>query len=121
MTDAPHTPVCFVIMPFGRKPRREGLEVDFDKVYEQLLEPGRRRCQHDDNPVLQLLMVATLDGFGLRCPLDEDRLLLCSVGTGRFAEKPVGDYTKMGNLGWAQVLLMQMIRDAQELNETTWS
>lgn len=35
-----------------------------------------------NNPALQLLMLATLDGFGLKWPLGADHLLLVSVGTG---------------------------------------
>lgn len=71
-----------------------------------------------NNPALQLLMVATLEGFGLSWPFGEDRLLLCSVGTGRFAVRTAADYANMSNLGWVQVLLVQMIRDAEELNKT---
>lgn len=44
MTDASHGPLCFVIMPFGTKPRRDGVEVDFDQVYEQLLQPAVRKA-----------------------------------------------------------------------------
>jgi len=35
-----------------------------------------------NNPSLQLLMLATLDGYGLKWPLGPDELLLVSVGTG---------------------------------------
>ena len=35
-----------------------------------------------NNPALQALMYATLDGFKVQWPLGEDRLLLVSVGTG---------------------------------------
>ncbi|MBV9339990.1 MAG: patatin-like phospholipase family protein, partial [Acidobacteria bacterium] len=35
-----------------------------------------------NNPALQLLMVASLKGFGLQWPLGPDKLLLLSVGTG---------------------------------------
>jgi len=36
------------------------------------------------NPALQLLMVATLKGFGLRWPVGADNLLLTSIGTGSY-------------------------------------
>ena len=36
-----------------------------------------------NNPALLLLMVASLDGFGLRWPLGANHLLLCSIGTGQ--------------------------------------
>jgi len=35
------------------------------------------------NPSLQLLLLSQLEGFGLKWPLGEDRLLLVSVGTGK--------------------------------------
>ncbi len=33
-------PLCFVLMPFGRKPAVEGRLVDFDAVYDQLIQPA---------------------------------------------------------------------------------
>lgn len=37
----PLRPLCFVVMPFGRKPRSDGgPDVDFDAVYDQLIEPA---------------------------------------------------------------------------------
>ena len=33
-------PLCFVIMPFGRKPDSAGSVVDFDAVYRQLIVPA---------------------------------------------------------------------------------
>ncbi len=33
-------PLCFVLMPFGRKPTVCGLSVDFDAVYETLIKPS---------------------------------------------------------------------------------
>lgn len=71
------------------------------------------------NPALQLLMVATLEGFTLRWPLGEDRLLLCSVGTGRFrrlvSKEALGHYS---NLHWLALLATQMMQDASEMTET---
>lgn len=37
-------PLCFVLMPFGTKPGGEGVMVDFDAVYEQLLAPAAREA-----------------------------------------------------------------------------
>jgi hypothetical protein len=37
---APSRPLCFVLMPFGRKPDAAGHTVDFDAVYEELLQPA---------------------------------------------------------------------------------
>ncbi|MDP1633238.1 MAG: TRAFs-binding domain-containing protein, partial [Gallionellaceae bacterium] len=33
-------PLCFVLMPFGRKPAGDGRVVDFDAVYERLIKPA---------------------------------------------------------------------------------
>jgi hypothetical protein len=33
-------PLCFVLMPFGRKPAASGMSVDFDAVYADLIAPG---------------------------------------------------------------------------------
>lgn len=33
-------PLCFVLMPFGKKPNGDGRIIDFDKVYELLIKPA---------------------------------------------------------------------------------
>jgi tetratricopeptide (TPR) repeat protein len=33
-------PLCFVLMPFGRKPAGDGRVVDFDAVYRELIQPA---------------------------------------------------------------------------------
>jgi len=33
-------PLCFILMPFGRKPAGDGRVVDFDAVYERLIQPA---------------------------------------------------------------------------------
>jgi tetratricopeptide (TPR) repeat protein len=35
-------PLCFVLMPFGRKPDGTGTSIDFDAVYRQLIAPAIR-------------------------------------------------------------------------------
>lgn len=37
---AGRAPLCFVVMPFGRKPDGQGGSVDFDAVYEELIAPA---------------------------------------------------------------------------------
>ncbi|MSM38671.1 MAG: DUF4071 domain-containing protein [Geobacter sp.] len=34
------TPLCFILMPFGKKKDATGREIDFDAVYEQLIAPA---------------------------------------------------------------------------------
>ncbi len=33
-------PLCFVLMPFGKKPDLSGKQVDFDAVYQDLIRPA---------------------------------------------------------------------------------
>ena len=72
-----------------------------------------------NNPALQLLLVATLDGWGLRWPLGDRNLLLCSVGTGSFFKLPKREeLAGYNNLQWAGLLISQLMNDASELNQT---
>ena len=72
-----------------------------------------------NNPALQLLMVANLNGFALGWPLGEENLLLCSVGTGGFQKLLSKEALKKStNLHWVAMLTTQMMRDASELNQT---
>jgi hypothetical protein len=72
-----------------------------------------------NNPALQLLLVATLEGYGLRWPLGEENLLLCSVGTGSFFRLPKREeLAGYNNLRWAGLLISQLMHDASELNQT---
>jgi tetratricopeptide (TPR) repeat protein len=36
------TPLCFILMPFGKKKDATGREIDFDAVYDQLIAPAIR-------------------------------------------------------------------------------
>jgi uncharacterized protein len=72
-----------------------------------------------NNPALQLLMAATLEGFGLNWPLGPEQLLLCSVGTGMYRKTaPIDSIEKFTNIDWAQLLVPQLIEDSMELIET---
>jgi uncharacterized protein len=72
-----------------------------------------------NNPALLLLMVATIEGFGLKWPLGADQLLLCSVGTGSFARTaPVNRAESLSNLTWARLIVPQLVGDSMELVET---
>ena len=33
-------PLCFVLMPFGKKPHASGMLIDFDAVYSELIRPA---------------------------------------------------------------------------------
>ena len=34
------TPLCFILMPFGKKKDAEGVEIDFDKIYYEGIKPA---------------------------------------------------------------------------------
>lgn len=72
-----------------------------------------------NNPALQLLMLATLKGYGLNWPTGENNLLITSVGTGRSdlhlsPEKVMS--AKAAKLGIQS--LASLMGDASALNET---
>lgn len=72
-----------------------------------------------NNPALQLFLVSTLAGFGLKWPLGEENLLLCSVGTGSFFKLPkLEELRNYNNLQWAGLAISQLMNDASELNQT---
>ncbi|MBW2094002.1 MAG: patatin-like phospholipase family protein [Deltaproteobacteria bacterium] len=72
-----------------------------------------------NNPALQLLMVATLQGYAIRWPLGENKLFLCSIGTGSYTRLAGKDaLKKFSNLHWLAMLATQLMKDSCELNET---
>ena len=43
-------PLCFVLMPFGKKPGAGGAVIDFDAVYRELIEPAIEAADLDAAP-----------------------------------------------------------------------
>ena len=39
------SPLCFVLMPFGKKPASDGSVIDFDRVYSDLISPAIAQAQ----------------------------------------------------------------------------
>jgi len=64
-------PLCFVLMPFGTKPDANGLLIDFDAVYQQLISPAIRDAQLDP-----LRADEEMSGGIIHKPMYE-RLVLC--------------------------------------------
>ncbi len=64
-------PLCFVLMPFGRKTLASGLTVDFDAVYAQLIQPAINAAG-----MTALRADEELAGGVIHKPMIE-RLLLC--------------------------------------------
>lgn len=71
-----------------------------------------------NNPALQLLMLATLEGHGLRWPLGEQRILLVSLGTG--SKEPRLDPREVMGMTPAELglrSLASLMDDASALNQ----
>ena len=72
-----------------------------------------------NNAALQLLMVATLQGFPFKWQWGADNLLIVSVGTGMSRWKQIPANVKKNNLlKWAQQLPDMFMQDASWLNQT---
>lgn len=64
-------PLCFVLMPFGKKPDATGKTVDFDQVYQQIIKPAI------ENAGLECLRAdEEMTGGIIHKPMFE-RLILC--------------------------------------------
>lgn len=72
-----------------------------------------------NNPALQLLLMATTEGFGLKWPTGADNLLLVSVGTGaqeiRMSAKEV---MEMSSAKVALQALASLMNDCDAMNQT---
>jgi hypothetical protein len=72
-----------------------------------------------NNPALQLLMLAWLEGYGFSWPVGERQLLLLSVGTGDSqAVSEPGRLGRTPDVGLAFKSLTALMDDASALNET---
>src|SRR5258708_5757461 len=90
---------AFVVRPFGKKDN-----IDFETIQvvrastaaPPYFEPEKIQVAENlfgafvdggmsphNNPALQLLMLATLDGYSWKWPTGESKLLIISAGTGR--------------------------------------
>lgn len=71
------------------------------------------------DPALQMLMLASLQGYGFRWPLGEDRLLLLSVGTGRAATAmDAAGLGRSPSIVLALQSLRSVIHDGRALGQT---
>ena len=75
-------PLCFVLMPFGRKPDAAGRTVDFDRVYQELIAPAI--AQADMEP---LRADEEMTGAIIHKPMFE-RLILCDYAVADLTTDP---------------------------------
>ncbi len=71
-----------------------------------------------NNPSLQLLMIATMNGFPFKWKWGEDNLMIVSVGTGMGRWKKIpADIKKNNLLNWASQLPDMLMQDASWQNQ----
>lgn len=72
-----------------------------------------------NNPALQLVLTATVTGYGFGWPMGEDKLAVTSIGTGR-ANRQLGLSAGLGSLAAAQGIkaLSSVLEDCADLVET---
>lgn len=72
-----------------------------------------------NNPSLQLLMVATLNGFPFHWKMGEENILLVSVGTGMSKWEKIPENVSDNNLlNWAKQIPDMLMQDASWHNQT---
>ena len=71
-------PLCFVLMPFGKKPDAAGVMIDFDAVYKELIAPAIEEAGLD-----ALRADEEMSGGIIHKPMFE-RLILCEIRGGGF-------------------------------------
>ena len=70
-----------------------------------------------NNPALTLLMIATLNGFPFQWPMQEDKMLLVSIGTGSLEfTKHAGEIDEATMLTWASSIPDMLMQDASWQN-----
>jgi hypothetical protein len=96
-------PLCFVLMPFGRKPDAAGRTVDFDSVFRDLIAPAIARAEMDP-----LRADEELTGGIIHKPMFE-RLILCEYAVADLTTANANVFYELGLRHavreWSTVLL----------------
>src|SRR5713101_4200939 len=83
-------PLCFVLMPFGRKPVSSGAVVDFDAVYANLIAPAIEEADLDP-----LRADQELTGGIIHKPMFE-RLILCDFAVADLTSANANVFYELG-------------------------
>lgn len=83
-------PLCFVLMPFGRKPLARGISVDFDAVFRELIEPAV-----DEAGMAPLRADEEVLGGIIHKPMFE-RLILCDYAIADLTGANANVYYELG-------------------------
>jgi hypothetical protein len=99
----PPLPLCFVLMPFGRKPDANGTMVDFDAVYHDLIGPAIRAAG-----LKPIRADEEMSGGIIHTPMFE-RLLLCEYAVADLTTANANVFYELGvrhaYRPWSTVLL----------------
>lgn len=104
-TDSPELPLCFVLMPFGRKanPSPPPIEIDFDAVYRGLIAPAIRKAELEP-----LRADEEMSGGFIHRPMFE-RLILCEFAVADLTTANANVFYELGirhaARPWSTVLL----------------
>jgi MAP3K TRAFs-binding domain len=83
-------PLCFVLMPFGKKPDAQGRVIDFDKVYKELIKPAIHAADFD-----AIRSDEDLIGGIIHKPMFE-RLILCPYAVADLTLANANVYYELG-------------------------
>lgn len=96
-------PLCFVLMPFGKKPHAGGALIDFDSVYQDLIAPAIREAELDP-----LRADEEMTGGIIHKPMYE-RLILCEYAVADLTTANANVFYELGLRHavrpWSTVLL----------------
>src|SRR5215471_17322192 len=83
-------PLCFVLMPFGKKPGSDGSVIDFDRVYSDLIVPAIRDAQ------LEPIRADQETGGGIIHKPMFERLMLCPFAIADLTTANANVYYELG-------------------------
>ncbi|MEA3413723.1 MAG: TRAFs-binding domain-containing protein [Pseudomonadota bacterium] len=82
--------LCFVLMPFGRKPDSGGLMIDFDKVYDRVIKPAI------ENTGMEPIRADEEQAGGIIHKPMYERLLLCEFAVADLTTANANVYYELG-------------------------
>ena len=86
----PRKPLCFVLMPFGRKPSEGGKTIDFDNIYRTLIAPAIEKAR-----MMPIRADMELAGGVIHKPMYE-RLMLCDYAVADLTDANANVYYELG-------------------------
>jgi tetratricopeptide (TPR) repeat protein len=89
-TQAGGAPLCFILMPFGKKSSPDGTSVDFDRVYNELIAPAVRDAQ------LEPIRADQETTGGIIHKAMFERLILCPFAIADLTQANANVYYELG-------------------------